>query len=537
MGMAEPKHKFRLKRSLELVLAGILGLSSSLVVADDLLPGLTISPHLGVSETYTDNLELAPAPYAVPAFVTQIMPGILINDVGPRTHFTVDYTLLDMVYDNYGWNHNYFNELNAAGSTEIVKNTFFVDAGASISQQPLTPFGPISPGGANLTNNIANVKMESVSPYLVHQFGVYATGEIRYTYVNTDYSMAGPGLSPGQPNNSVFGFSGQSYTTDVFLKSGDDFDLMPWKVEYNDATSLYTGYPSITMSTITGDISYLLTPHFKLNSEIGYEKDNYVYFGPRPQGVFWSEGFDWSPGPRTKFGFSVGEQYYGRTYSMSFSHRARHTIFSASYGQSVQTSMMQQNLPSSNALDQMLAAQIPDSGQRAQAIQQIFSAFGPQASLYGLNVISNEVFEAKYFQASVGLTVPRTVLMLTLFDNQNIPMQMSSAPGTPFSLVSNLFNQNGYLAYGEMHQTGVTLSWTRSITPEVMGNVSYTASQFNFPGISMNETSTFFQGGLTDQMTQHLYGSLSYRHQMMNAGAGGYNFAENAVIAGLTLRY
>ncbi len=502
--------------------------------------GWTVTPRINATETYTDNMFLAPSGQEAAGFITQLMPGINILGQGDRYNLNLDYALQDLIYDNYGWQHTYYNQLNATGNFELVKKTFFVDAGASISQQPLTPLGPVSVNSANLSGNVINTTTESISPYLVHQFGTFASAQARWTHVNSTFDYGGPSAGAyisGVPGGygTAGNFSSVANTADVFLANGPDFNNLLWKVDYNNAESAFTGYPTTTISTSTLDLGYLLTPNFKLTSEVGYEHDNFFYFGAQPQGVFWNVGFGWAPSLRTKLEMSIGERFYGRTYSLNFTHRTRMTVWGANYTQSVTTSALQQSLPPSATLDQLLLTQIPDAATRQQVIQQMLAALGPQSSLYGLNVITNQVFLNKTFQLTSGITTPRNIVLLTAFDTKTDPLQQPSNNNSNDSIINNLLYQGGYLGFGPMDQVGFTLSWNNRITSVLSANLSASVSKFNFPGQSLQENMDYFTAGLSEQLSHKTFGTLSYRHQLMNAGQGGYNYTENALIAGITL--
>ncbi|WP_298195438.1 TIGR03016 family PEP-CTERM system-associated outer membrane protein [Ferrovum sp.] len=499
---------------------------------------LTITPRFNTSETYTDNLTLAPGNQATPGFITQLTPGVNIQDNGSQLKLNIDYSLLDMIYNNYGWEHTYYNQLNATGDLELIKKTFFIDASSTISQQPLTLFGPVSANGANLTGNVANVTTETISPTLVHNFDEEFIAQAKLTRSLTNFSAAGPavygggvGFSPSQVGfNPGYDFSGSSNIADLYVANGAEFTNFLWKLDYNNNQTVFTGYPNSTISLLTADLGYLITPRFKLTSQVGYENDNFVYFGPRPQGLFWNVGYGWSPSQRTHLDMSVGERFYGRTYLLNLSHRMRHVMVQAGYNQSVMSSMGEQYLPPAAALDQLLLNQITDPAQRQQTIQQILSALGPQSSLFGMNVMTNEIFLSKTFQTSVGVTTTRNTVLFTLFDNQTLPLQQPGAA----SLNNPFLQFQNYLAFGTFYTSGATLTWANQLTPVMTATFSDTYSRMSMADLPGQETVDLLLIGVSDKLTEKVTSSLTYRHQYMNGGVvGGYSFMENALIAGL----
>ncbi len=517
--------------------AGFLLLLTALESGSAGADTLTITPRFNTSETYTDNLTLAPGGQATPGFITQLTPGVSIKDIGSQLKLNIDYSLLDMIYNNYGWEHTYYNQLNATGDLELIKKTFFIDATSTISQQPLTLFGPVSANGANLTGNVANVRTETISPTLVHNFDEEFIAQAKLTHTAMNFSMAGPAAygggfsAPPVGFNPAYDFSATTNIADLYVANGAEFTNFLWKLDYNNNQMVYPGFPSSTISLLTADLGYLITPEFKLTSQVGYENDNFVYFGPRPQGTFWNVGYGWSPSPRTRLDMSAGERFYGRTYLLNLSHRMHHVMVQAGYHQDVLSSMGQQYIPPATALDQLLLTQITDPVQRQQAVQQILSALGPQASLYGMNAITNEIFLSKSFQSSVGVTTPRNTVLFTLFDTQMLPLQQPGA-----SSLNNPFLQlQNYLAFGAFTSTGATLTWSNQLTPVITATFSDTYSRYSMANLVGQETNNFLLVGLSDKITEKVTSSLTYRHQYMNGAGfiGGYSFMENALIAGL----
>ncbi|MHB0989846.1 MAG: TIGR03016 family PEP-CTERM system-associated outer membrane protein [Burkholderiales bacterium] len=490
-----------------------------------------ITPNVNVNETYSDNMFLAPSNQTVSGIISTITPGISITGKSDRLKLNLSYALEDMTYAENGLQNLLYNQLNSNANLELIKHTFFVDASASILQQPLTPFGPVSANSANLSGNVVNVDTVSISPYLTHQFDTFATGIARYTHTNATYSYGGT-PSPGTTNYAyVYGppgvFSTNTDAEDYQLNSGSAFDRLSWGIDYNNAVNTYSGFPTTTISLLTTNWNYLLTPQFQLTSQIGYENDNYVYFGPRPQGLFWNAGFNWALSPRTKLAITAGKRFYGSTYSFNFNHYSRMTVWNASYTQAVVSSAMQESVPTATTLDQLLQAQIPDPVARQQEVQQMMQNLSPQGALFGQNIMSNLIYLSKTLQFSTGLNTPRNTALITIYHTQSTPLEQNNV-----SLIGS-----GYLGYGNMTQTGGTVSWAHQLTPVISSNVNINYSKIDFGSQEPIGTTDFVMVGLTRKINPKFFGNLSLRHQAMNSGSYGYNFTENALIASLTYLY
>ena len=154
-------------------------------------------------------------------FITQINPGITVNGVGNRFKANVNYMTNSLIYAQNSNFTRIRHQLNAVGTAELVKDLFFVDGRASISQQNVSLLGPQAIDNVNITGNRANVSVYSISPYLRHRFQDFATTEVRYTrnWVNSSA-------------NTLFNSNGDSIFAG--LNSGTAFSTLGWGVNYSN---------------------------------------------------------------------------------------------------------------------------------------------------------------------------------------------------------------------------------------------------------------------------------------------------------------
>ena len=475
-------------------------------------------PTLQLSETYTDNLTLAPT-NRLSDFISSIMPGFTFRQTGNRTKATLDYGVQGLFYRNQSQLDHYYSHLDASGTAEIIKKTFFVDAGASVMQQPLSFAGAYGASLSNATGNIINISSSSLSPYLVHRFGEIATGEVRFTHTIQNYSQGGPSTT----GNAYLGglYSSTSDSTAASLNGGSAFNNLLWGMNYNDTVIQYGGMPETRLMNYSANMGYLFTPKFKVILTGGYEKDSYVYIGPQPQSVYWKAETDWAPTSHTKFMVSVGHRFFGNTRSLTVNQVTRLTTFQASYNEDVTSTILQQTIPTSSFLDQLLQAQIPNGAARQQAVQSLIASLGGQA-LLGQNVITNQVYLAKTFNASMGINLPRSIMILTAFNTKSSSLEPGNA------LLPNIAN------YGAVNEQGGTASWNWQFSPHLSSHFNASLTSMVFPGQTLNENFKLLNVGLTEQLARHLNGDISYRHQTMIAPAY-LNYTENAFIA--TLNY
>ena len=88
------------------------------------------------------------------------------------------------------------------------------------------------------------------------------------------------------------------------------------------------------------------TEQFSLTALGGYDSYDYQSLGGNSGGQAWQLGVDWQPSARTRLQASAGKRYYGNSYSLQAQHRARVSVWTASYNDSVTSTRQQFLLPS-----------------------------------------------------------------------------------------------------------------------------------------------------------------------------------------------
>ena len=488
----------------------------------------TITPSITASEMYSDNIFLSPSPNQLSDFVTTLSPGIAVQGTSDRLKANMMYSLQDINYAKYSSLDYITQQLSASGNADLIGKTLFLDASASISQQPLYIAGPMGYGNTSANGNLANVTTTSVSPYVTHRFGSFATGLVRYTHQTMDMSQAGPSNINGYTGG--YGLGMYNSTTDTALatlNSGSDFNNLIWGLNLNNSQIRYAGMPPMTLAQYSANLGYLITPRFKAIATGGIEDDSFAYIGQNPRSNFWSLGFDWSPSVRTKLEVAEGERFFGRTHSLKFTHYARMTTWNASYTQDVTTMLMQQTVPPSVTLDQMLQQQIPDPATRQQVVQSMLAALGSQSLLFAQSIMTNQIMLVKTMNASAALALHRDTFLATIFNTKTAPLQQA---------VNFLPGPYGAYNFLNMDQYGGTLSWNRKLNPLLSANANYNTTYITFPGQTLQEKMRVFTVGLSRKLGPNLNGNFILRHQSMDSTPASivYSFSENAAIASLS---
>jgi uncharacterized protein (PEP-CTERM system associated) len=482
----------------------------------------TFTPRLGVSETYSDNIRLAPRGQERSDYVTQITPGISLIGVGPRLKLTANYSLQTLFYANDSNNNTHNHLLDAYGNAELVENLFFLDAKAGISQQNISLQGARPADNINITGNRTEVRTLSLSPYLRKNFGTMATGEARYTHEEVDVSTGGL-------------LDSTTDRVNLRLDSGPAYTRLGWGLSFYKEKVDFASFQEVEREVYTGSLRYLLRPGFTLLGNGGWEKNTYLYSGPKPDGSFWSAGFSWAITPRSELNASVGRRFFGNTYALGFSHRARRTVWNLNYSQDIITTPSQFFIPSTgdtaSYLNQLLVSSIPDPIIRQQFVANLMLQSGIPSQLFSpLNFLSNQAFLEKKLLGTVALNGARNTIVLNLFDQ----IRDASAIG---AVTSPILGNNDFASSGRIEQRGGSALWNYRFAPRTSMNVGAGYSRNIFSDIDREDRDKYLKIGVTKQIQPKITASLDYRRVQRDSSLSGNEYRENAIIAALYMTF
>ncbi len=489
----------------------------------------TITPTLGLKETYTDNVRLT-HDNKQSDFITQINPGISLTGTGP--HLTADarYVMQNIFYVEEN-NHNATNHrLNANANAELLDDLFFVDAKASIAQRSISSFGPQTTDNTNITNNSTNVKTYSISPYLLNHYQNFASSELRYTHDSVSTTNSGSAVSSGLSNS-------QSDKILMSLRSGTDFRILGWGLNYNKQRIDFNSGQTVDLESYGGDLRYLITPHFGLTASGGEEKNNYLSLaGKSSGGPYWTAGFEWNPSQRTSIAANAGKRLFGNTSSLKADYRSRRTYWNVRYDEGITTTRGQFLLPATIDTAAFLAnspefvAAFPTEAERLAAAEAFISANGLPESLGGsVNLITNRFFLQKSLRASVSITGVRNTVVLSLFDIKRDAQTSQSSDST-------LLGTSDLSLLNSTKQVGVNALWNRRISQRTSANFSAAYTRTSSPATGREDNYKRLRIGLTRQLQSKVNGTIELRHNELDSNQGSsLGYKENSILASVNI--
>ena len=488
------------------------------------------TPSIGLDETWSDNINLAPAGSARSDFVTTISPSLRLTRYGPRLTVNFVYNPQLLYYARGSYGSQLRNNLAAIANAALIENLLFFDARVSVTQTNVSPFGTLAADSVNGSANRAESRSYSLGPTLRSHFGKDLSYSAGYHYTGSS------------ANNNAYA---ANHSTAAFaeIESGTTYADVGYGADVSRSDQTYGSAGQIVQETAGATLTYVLTPTIHLRGRLGYDRNSYPTTGqPDLKGPSYSGGFDWNPSQHTQFSAQVGHRYFGPTANISLRESTNRFSVAARYIRD-QTTSSGAGLalvadPNYALLDQYFRASITDPALRAVAVTNALQQAGLSTSPFGTtNFLSNQLYLQKTAQLSLALLGLRNTVTL---DATRSESQALSAITTGF----DVFNQAT-----KFRTTSYTANWSHKLGPRTSAN--FTASKIHNQAIlgSGDTRQRRLTASVNRQIQRNLTGTVMVRNTTQsgaNFGNGvnnlGGNFSsgsyrENAVLGSLRLTF
>ncbi|NYE60100.1 uncharacterized protein (PEP-CTERM system associated) [Duganella sp. 1224] len=475
-----------------------------------------VTPTVRLRESYTDNLNLAPAGQARGQFITEVSPGVLISTDGPRLQLALAYTLQKVAYTRQPDRDS--QQLDANGHVELLADWLFVEARAGIAQRNVSAFGPPLIDPALTNSNSSTVRTQAISPYLRHYFRGLATAVVRY-----DYQHAGSGgLLNVRSTGATLQLTGDNGGR------GWNWDLNLHRSQLDDAA-----LAPVTMSNAALTLSYPLNSSIGLFGTAGYEKQDYHSASAQPQGRFGTLGAVWTPSPRTRLSASIGHRFFGKTYGLDASYRLRSMFWTLSYAEDITTTHGEFFSVRPDALTDFLwelwATRIPDPVLRRKNIE-LFLAISQLLGKDGnVNFFSHRYYLQKQGRLSGVYSTPRSALAVHLATT-------GRSGQTTNGIDSVILGPDQLTLTDRTRQNSLQFGWNWRLSAR--GSLTIGASHNRAKSLTTGreDRNSALTVGMTRQLSSRISASADLRHVRHNSSAGG-NYRENGVGATLIVSF
>ncbi|WP_057183485.1 TIGR03016 family PEP-CTERM system-associated outer membrane protein [Colwellia sp. MT2012] len=348
MAMAEKPNNFLSK----VPCLAIVGLFIS---ANSLAGEWRFEPSLGLTETYTNNIELSQLDKKS-SLVSQFIIGAGINFSSRKLQFSFAGTETLAAYSHdSGLNDDY--------------QTLVANASYSLWQDNLTAIASSSITNVS-KNDSGNSLADLITADTVQQRDLSAG--LQYDSANSDYSLFSSFISSAVDTEDGIGES-HGYTVLINSKSGNAARTVFWQIDGSFANRASGGFSGIDGGFTSENYQFeaklgVITP-YKINPffRLYHERVTGTLAGSNPEAIpSWGPGLryqvakhfiidlsynnvindshdhyistsiDWQPSARTSLSASYSNRFFGDSYELDFSHRTRRLTNSLSYHETIE---------------------------------------------------------------------------------------------------------------------------------------------------------------------------------------------------------
>ena len=465
-----------------------------------------ITPNAGLTENFSDNINAAPSGLEESEFITSLSSGLSVNGQGSRINLSANYNLQKSYFLENPARNNLTHFLSSNVQTEVIKDSFFLDAFASMSPTVTSNFGRITNRNfIDVGGNRADVISYGVTPRAVHHFGTWATATATTTFSETSASNQNGvgGNLAGSGNNNAFTAN---------LSSGRRFSRFNWGVTYrqrkfeaNNLEANTNNQPSTLRST-TFNGGYRINRLLRINGSVGNESNEFVGNQNQNNGATWSIGATYTPSRRTSLTGSFGKRSFGSTKNFSFSHRLRRASITGSYSEDLSTTA------------EVLQRQQQQLFQNRDVFgNPLTTPFNPldltNPLLPNTNLsLTNDVFISRNFNSSIGYQYRLNTFSLGVFRSE----------------------QESGRTQAVEKAIGTNFSWSRPLGKRLSSSLN--VNHQNRSGDAQQESTQalFITPSLSYRLGSHVSTRLSYAYSQNTSDLGTNDFQENSVIGSLS---
>lgn len=468
-------------------------------------------PTLDSSLTYVDTRRFDTAP-SQSELTTELRPGIQFSSRSGRVQGSASYALGLLRRSRTDPAFEAQHQLSAALTGQLIENLAFVDVAASIGKQSVSAFGQQSVAEQTTNNpNQQEVGTLSISPSLRGRLGSAAVYDLRLTAsgTNTRKSIAGDSTSTGGS---------------LSVSSASRGALVGWSLSASSLTTDFRASGDSTNDRASASLEINPDVDVSLSLRAGQESSEIGLTG-RQTSDTWGASARWSPSPRTLASFSTDRRFFGRSHSISLSHRLPLSSVRFSSVRDVALSANANSLGQPATLYDLFfeqfASQEPDPVLRQQLVLNFLAGLGldPTASVGGGAINRGPTLQERN---DIGWTYSAKRLTLSAQAYTSRTRQLDDGSGNTVSETSA--RQRGYtgsLAYRLTPTASFSLLGSRLMTKP-------TATQTGTDLKSLSLT-------LSDRLGRYATAALNARYTVFNSALTAYR--ETAVGASLGLRF
>lgn len=468
----------------------------------------SIVPSVSISETATDNRDLANGDKRKADLISSISPGVVLTARRGAVQGTLSYSLNGLVHARDSSENQIQHQLQASGQATGMDGRVGVNAMASASMQTISAYGTQSADPALNGGNQTQTFSYSISPYLAGRL----LGDTSYR-VQSAYSQTRTG------NDGI----GNTASLSSSAGLGGRWSVVGWSLDGVRQISETGDRPRSHTGSVIGGLSYAPDVEWLFKARVGGETND-ILTGQSERSTTWGAGVTWLPGPRTSLRADYDHRYFGRSYALAVSHRTARTVWTLSDSRNVNIGGSQGRAVVSlyDLMFAQLASAVPDPAQRDLAVRSYLQANGLDA---GTQVIVGGFLNS-------APTVQRQQALSVLYSGLR-STTVFSMTRTASTAVGN--SDAGSQSRLAPSQTGVNVSWSHRLSPEASLVVSASQQHTSGNGIQSGNDLRTITATWSSRLGPYTNVSLGLRHSQFDSDTNPYT--ESAVLGSVRMQF
>ncbi len=507
-------------------------------------------PNLSVSESYFDNITLAPddSGNKNSEFITRLLPGFSLSRTGRRLKLNALYALGYIKYSGKAFSDRTYNQGSLSADAELIRRHLFVNASASVSQQVYDPSrafvsaGSLGGGYTGLdnsavyvTDNQVETRSVNLQPRLVNKFGPFANSRLSYDYSILNYSNAritnyqrstlNYNLSSGRWFKTLSWYANAIQSTSTQSNSNYLSTLLRADLNLSRHWGLFAMTRAQQYSYLDGinESQYFINPEAgivwnasrKLKAEIGGGGSLDAGDLSRKQITIvqktWRASATLSPTVRTILSLGRSATIYGDQRYMNFSHRMRRSNWSSTYSEFLITPQQLRNSSVLNSVGGGLGG-----GAFAGNFGGGLNGVGGSGGSVALGrAVTDDVLLRKRLNVNINISRKKTTLTAGSFYDKG-EYQTSN-------VTDKRYGVNG----GVNVQLGRLMNWSNQLSVQ----------RYYFDNGNRADNIATFNSVLSKTIKKDVSGSLSYQLRKRDSSTGVSNYTAQMVIAQLDITF
>lgn len=286
---------------------------------------LTKRLELGV--TWSDNITLGVDDQEA-GLIGEVSPSVFIVGNGNRSDVFV---VAGVGYENFSGSRpdTVTPELFVSTQSNLIENLLFFEASSRVSEEYLGAF-TADAAIAEEAGTSTRIYEVSLSPYVVHQFGSFASFRTQYEHGQIKTS-----------DEDVDDSASDSF--DISLEHDPNADGVPWNLAGSYQKNRFANDDFLEQRRVTAGTGYAWQS-WLFTVDAGREwarqqsssGDAAIVIDEGNDSVFiWDLGLRWRPSERTGLSVGYGERFFGRRPWLSLEHEGRNSSISLSWSRAV----------------------------------------------------------------------------------------------------------------------------------------------------------------------------------------------------------